>query len=108
MTKGRWDRGGWRRGGAARVPARAGMGFFAFIFACVLAAAVSPFTAEVAAQGDALPSIIAKTAEEVRGDWGAPRYIKVAPHDGDRRYAYFTLREWEQLGQLYPASQGED
>lgn len=55
-----------------------------------------------------LPSLIGKTAEEVRAQWGSPRYIKVAPHDGDRRYAYFTLREWEQLGRFYPATQGED
>lgn len=59
-------------------------------------------------EGPPLPPVIGKTDQEIRESWGSPRYIKVAPHDGDRRYAYFTLREWEQLGLLYPGSQGED
>lgn len=55
-----------------------------------------------------LPSVIGKTHSEIQALWDQPRYIKVAPHDGDTRYAYFTLREWQHLAALSPATQGED
>lgn len=89
------------------LPSRALASAFAVVI--VLGIASSFGNAQGIVGGDIpLPSLIGKTDDEVRGLWGSPRYIKVAPHDGDRRYAYFTLREWEQLGRFYPATQGED
>ncbi|MGI6558363.1 MAG: hypothetical protein ACOX20_05240 [Limnochordia bacterium] len=52
--------------------------------------------------------ILGLTHQEVVEVLGRPAYIKVFDYGPAQKYAYFTLDEWEMIGDLAPLAQGED
>ncbi|NLN16292.1 MAG: hypothetical protein GX182_03110 [Firmicutes bacterium] len=53
-------------------------------------------------------AILGLTPQEVAEVLGRPAYIKVFDYGPAQKYAYFTLAEWEMIGDLAPLAQGED
>lgn len=52
--------------------------------------------------------ILGLTHQEAADILGRPAYIKVFDYGPAQKYAYFTLDEWEMIGDLAPLAQGED